>query len=186
MKLRYIPNILTSLRFLLVIPVLISLLTQQYALALGLFLLAGLTDGLDGLLARLYGWTSHFGAVADPLADKLLLTTSFIALAYLGQIPIWLVVLVVVRDIWIMCGVLAYRYFIGELEFIPTGISKINTFLQILLVILVLVHLSFQTLPLIVLTGTMWLVALTSLISLLHYTWIGSWLAIQKRSTGTC
>lgn len=182
MKLRYIPNILTSLRFLLVAPVLMSLLDQHYLLALCLFLLAGLTDGLDGLLARLYGWTSYFGAVADPLADKLLLTTSFIALAWLGHIPSWLVVAVVARDVWIMGGVLAYRYFVGELEFKPIGVSKINTFLQILLVILLLTHLSIYPLPLILLQIVMWLVLVTSLISFLHYTSTWTRLAVQNHN----
>lgn len=172
MKLQYIPNILTGLRFLLVIPILLSLLNQHYTVALYLFILAGLTDGLDGLLARLYNWTSRFGAIADPLADKILLMSSFLALSWLGQIPIWLVGLVITRDIWIMCGVLSYRYVIGSPDFLPTVLSKINTFLQLLLITLLLLHLSMNNIPSLLLTSIMWAVAVCSGGSFLHYTWV--------------
>lgn len=177
---RHIPNILTTLRFLLVIPVIFALLNEHYLLALYLFIIAGITDGLDGLLARLYGWTSQFGAIADPLADKILLMSSFVVLAWLKQIPTWLVVLIVARDIWIVLGATGYRFLIGQPDFIPTGISKINTFLQIFLVMAVLVHLSLFQLPLWLLNSLIVSVALTSSISLLHYTWAWSLLALKN------
>lgn len=179
-KLRYLPNILTGFRFVLVIPILMALLSEHYLLALYLFVLAGITDGLDGLLARVYGWTSRFGAVADPLADKLLLVVSFMAFAWLGKIPVWLVILVVARDVWIVVGAYLYYRLFGRPEFSPSPISKINTFLQILLVALLLLHLGVAVLPEILLTVFIGLVAVTTLISFLHYTWVWSWRAVAE------
>lgn len=183
MKLCYIPNLITCLRFLLVGPVLFALLSGHYLLALGLFILAGLTDALDGLLARLYGWTSRFGAIADPLADKLLLMSSFIALYWLGIIPAWLMAVIVARDIWILGGVLSYRCLIGHLEVVPSGISKINTFLQIVLVPLLLVDLSLIQLPAFLLQGVMIAVLVTSIASFLHYTWVFGCRALHHQKT---
>jgi cardiolipin synthase len=169
--LRHLPNMLTCLRFVLVVPVLGALVQQHYLLALCLFVVAGITDGLDGLLARVYGWTSRFGAVADPLADKLLLVVSFIAFAWLAKIPAWLVVLIVARDVWIVAGALAYYLLFGRPEFTPSGLSKINTFLQILLAALLLLHFGFHILPAVLLLSVMWLVAITTVLSFVHYTW---------------
>ncbi len=181
MKLQYLPNYLTCLRFLLVAPILLALFNQHYEWAFYLFLAAGVTDALDGLLARVYGWTSRFGAMADPLADKILLMSSFITLGWLQQIPLWLVAVVVARDIWIMSGGLAYRFLIGRLDFMPSGVSKINTFLQILLVGVLLIHLSFIAMPAILLTGIIYAVFLTSITSMLHYTWVWSKKAIGSQ-----
>lgn len=182
MKLHYIPNILTCLRFLLVGPVILMLLNHHYLFALGLFILAGITDALDGLLARLYGWTTRFGAIADPLADKLLLMSSFVTLCWLHLIPVWLMIVIVTRDIWLMLGVLSYRYITGRIEVEPSGISKINTFLQILLVPLVLVDLSILPLPSLLLNAFMFTVLLTSVASFLHYTWIWGKRAWQTKT----
>lgn len=180
MQLRYIPNLITCLRFILVGPVLFALLNRHYFLALILFTLAGITDALDGLLARLYGWTSRFGAIADPLADKLLLMSSFVALYILGLIPTWLMLAIVGRDIWILLGVLSYRCWIGHLEVNPSGISKINTFLQILLVPLILINLSIISLPAWLLSACMIAALITSIASFIHYT--GIWILHAIRS----
>lgn len=180
MKLQHLPNYITGLRFLLVIPILAALFDQRCELAFYLFLAAGVTDALDGLLARLYGWTSRFGAIADPLADKILLMSSFITLGWLHQIPLWLVIIVVMRDVWIVSGGLAYRFLIGRMDFRPSGISKINTFLQIILVGGLLIYLSFNVLPMLLLEGIMYAVLVTSVISMLHYTWVWSWKALKN------
>lgn len=182
MKLRHIPNIITGLRLLLIIPFLVILLKGHYSLALYLFVLGGITDLLDGMLARLCGWKSRVGAIADPIADKLLLVSAFVALAWLDLIPWWLMLLVVIRDIWIMSGALAYRYFISHLDFAPTLISKINTNLQFLFVILMLMHLSLWELSYSLLVITMWAVMATSVLSLLHYTWVWGSRGIKMRS----
>ena len=95
MKPSDIPNLITVVRILLVVPVAWALLQQQYVIALVLFFVAGVSDGLDGFLAKQFNWTSRLGAILDPLADKALLVTCYAALAWVGLLPVWLLVLVV-------------------------------------------------------------------------------------------
>ena len=171
-QLRYLPNFITCIRFILIVPILSALLHEAYVLAFYLFVMAGLSDGLDGLLARLFGWTSSLGALLDPLADKLLLMGSFVALAYLKQLPLWLAVLVIGRDIWIMGGAILYRYWVGPLNYKPVWISKLNTFLQLVLVTLLITKLAFCPLPDLFITATINTVFLTTLISFVQYTWL--------------
>ncbi len=135
-----IPNLITLLRILLVAPVAWLLLEHRFAPALGLFFLAGFSDAVDGFLAKQYGWTSRLGALLDPLADKLLLVTCYAALAWIGLLPLWLLVLVVARDVIIVAGAIVYNFRVARLEAQPTLISKLNTFLQILLVLVVIVQ----------------------------------------------
>ena len=138
MKRSDIPNLITVVRILLVVPVAWALLEQQYLLALVLFFVAGVSDGLDGFLAKQFDWTSRLGAILDPLADKALLVTCYAALAWVGLLPVWLLVLVVLRDLVIVAGAVIYNFRIERLEADPTLISKLNTVLQILLVLLVI------------------------------------------------
>ena len=135
-----IPNLITVGRILLVPPIAWVLIQQHFLLALTLFFVAGVSDAADGFLAKYYGWTSRLGALLDPLADKFLLVTSYLALTWIGLLPLWLLVLVVVRDVVIVSGAVAYNFHIERLEAEPTLISKLNTLLQILLVLLVIVH----------------------------------------------
>lgn len=183
MQLRHLPNFITVLRILLVAPVLWALLHEHYALAFYLFVIAGASDAIDGLLARWFNCTSRFGAFVDPLADKLLLMGSFITLGWLGHIPIWVVAVVILRDIWIMGGALAYFYFIGHLEFMPTLVSKVNTFLQLLLITLLLIKLSFISFPDWLLQSIFMLVFITTVISFLQYTWQWTLKAINNKVT---
>lgn len=169
---RYIPNILTLLRFFLIIPFLIFLYQKQYEAAFYAFFLAGLTDGFDGLLARRFGWQSVFGSFIDPLADKFLVASSFVALALLSILPWWLVVLVLLRDMTLLFGALAWLRFIRRrVEFAPTLLSKINTTFQIMLVCACIFELAFfPALPylktiLIVLT------TITTCLSYMDYLW---------------
>jgi len=135
-----IPNLITVGRILLVPPIAWVLIQQHFLLALTLFFVAGVSDAADGFLAKYYGWTSRLGALLDPLADKFLLLTSYLALTWIGLLPLWLLVLVVVRDVVIVSGAVVYNFHIERLEAEPTLISKLNTLLQILLVLLVIVH----------------------------------------------
>lgn len=171
MQLRHLPNIITVLRILLVAPILWILLHKHYEWALFLFVIAGISDAIDGLLARYFSCISRFGAFVDPLADKLLLMGSYLTLGWLGHIPFWLVAMVIGRDIWIMGGALSYLYFIGRLEFMPTLISKWNTFLQLLLIIVLLLQLSFNWFPALLIESIFVLVFITTLISFVQYTW---------------
>jgi len=135
-----IPNLITVGRILLVPPIAWVVIQQHFLLALTLFFVAGVSDAADGFLAKYYGWTSRLGALLDPLADKFLLVTSYLALTWIGLLPLWLLVLVVVRDVVIVSGAVVYNFHIERLEAEPTLISKLNTLLQILLVLLVIVH----------------------------------------------
>ena len=179
MRLQYLPNIITGIRCLLVLPIIVVLLQERYALALFIFVFAGISDAVDGLLARVYGWGSYFGAMLDPLADKFLLTASFITLGWLGHFSFWLVTLVVARDLWIIFGGLLYRYVMGYVEFTPSLISKVNTFLQILLVSLMLINLSFYPLPVLLLKTVVIAVLISSVASMMHYTWVWSQRAVK-------
>ncbi|MGV8075428.1 MAG: CDP-alcohol phosphatidyltransferase family protein [Syntrophobacteraceae bacterium] len=130
-----IPNILTIIRILLT-PLLIWLLLDgDLGLALIVFLVAGMTDGLDGLIARVFNQKSKLGAYLDPLADKLLLVSSFIMLAKLGKVPNWLVVIAVSRDVIILLGMVTLSFHQVPVEIRPSGISKITTLLQLITVL---------------------------------------------------
>ncbi len=135
---RHIPNLITGLRILLVYPVIQYLLDRRFGSSLGLFVLAGLSDALDGFLAKHYHWQSRLGSYLDPLADKLLLVSCFLALAWMELIPAWLTVAVVLRDVVILAGAIAYYFLLKPFEGQPHWTSKVNTFFQLLLIVAVL------------------------------------------------
>ena len=138
----HIPNIISVLRIFLVLPIAIQLYNEAWMSAFILFLIAGISDGIDGFLARAFNWKSKLGAMLDPIADKLLLTVIFITLAYKGVIPVWLAALVVVRDIVIILGAMTYHWLTHELTMTPLFSSKINTALQISYVLVLIYHLA--------------------------------------------
>jgi cardiolipin synthase len=135
---RDIPNLISVARLLLVPPVVLLILERDYGLALLLFFVAGISDGIDGFLAKRNGWQSRLGGYLDPLADKLLMVSSLIVLGLEGLVPLWVTVAVVLRDVVIVGGALAYRSLVGRFEAAPSVISKINTGVQIILVLGVL------------------------------------------------
>jgi len=124
----------------LVWPVAVTLGAREYLIALALFFLAGLSDGVDGYLAKRFNWTSELGKFLDPLADKLLLITVFVEAAWLGLAPWWLTAAVVSRDVFIGLGALVFRLWFGPLRGRPTLSSKINTGLQLLYLMAMLVN----------------------------------------------
>ena len=126
-----IPNLLTILRVLLTPLLVILLLEHRLSEALIVFILAGVTDGLDGLIARLYKQKSRLGAFLDPLADKLLLASTYIILAYLNLIPTWLTVIVLSRDLLIVIGVSVLFMQDLPFEIRPSLASKLTTCTQI-------------------------------------------------------
>ena len=128
--LRQIPNLLTALRILLVPLIVVLLLRREFGLAALLFALAALSDGLDGLLARRFGWQTRLGGLLDPLADKLLVNACFISLWWLDKVPGWLPALVGVRDAVIVCGALAYHWRVGRVDAAPTWLGKASTVAQ--------------------------------------------------------
>jgi cardiolipin synthase (CMP-forming) len=127
---RHIPNLITVVRILLVVPIAMTLAQHRLATSLVLFALAAASDVADGFLARRFGWQSELGGVLDPIADKLLLATVFVALSFLKLVPPWLMVVAVARDAIIVLGAAAYRLLIGPWSARPTHISKFNTFCQ--------------------------------------------------------
>jgi cardiolipin synthase len=164
-----IPNLLSFFRILLTIPVIWALLEQQFVLALVLFFIAGVTDGLDGFLAKHFHWQSRLGGLIDPLADKALLVSAFLCLGGLGLMPSWLVALVIFRDVLIVSGALVYSIQIEQLNAEPSLISKLNTVLQIVLVLVVVVHHGVYIMPDIVVQGMIWSVAATTVLSGIAY-----------------
>ncbi|HTN43285.1 MAG TPA: CDP-alcohol phosphatidyltransferase family protein [Nitrospiria bacterium] len=133
-----LPNLLSILRILF-IPVFINLLIYHYhGWALAVFLAAGLTDSLDGLIARLTNQRTRLGTYLDPMADKLLLTASFLALGILQIIPVWSAVVVVSRDIILILGALILHLTQTQMEISPTFLGKSTTALQLIYVALVL------------------------------------------------
>ena len=106
-----------------------------------LFLAAG-TDAVDGFLARHFNWRSRLGAIADPLADKALLITAYLMLTLTSVLPVWLFVVVLGRDLLIVGGALAYHYLVGRYDMEPSIPGKINTFVQILVALAIIVLLA--------------------------------------------
>lgn len=170
--LKYIPNVLTVFRLVLIIPFLVYLAQSKYLNAFYTFILAGLTDGLDGWLARFFNWQSFFGSFVDPLADKLLVTASFIALALIGSLPWWLVTLVILRDFTISMGVVAWYWFIRrKINFEPTPLSKINTILQLALVTFCLFELAYFHFPKYFINSLIAVTAFTTAATYVDYIW---------------
>ncbi len=179
-----IPNLISILRILLTIPVAWLLLQQQFNAALVLFAIAGVSDGLDGFLAKRYGWESRLGGLIDPLADKALLVLSYLSLAWLGLIPLWLALVVVLRDVVIVLGALVYHFRIERLEAQPSLMSKINTCAQILLVVLVVMGQALFEVPAVLIDGLVWLVLATTVLSGAGYVWDWSQRAARQRQGG--
>jgi len=174
LKLRHLPNIITIARIVAILPLAWLMWHKDYKSALVIAFLAGLSDGLDGYLAKKYGWQGWLGGILDPLADKFLMFCCYTIFALQGIIPLWLFVMVILRDVVIVSGASFYHFKIGKIEkATPTLVSKLNTVMQIMLILVLLlsysqwVNLFSIHQPLIVLVG------LLTLISGLHYVWMG-------------
>lgn len=161
----------TLLSFLLA-PVFVWLLLRQaYTVALWVFLTACISDALDGFLARRFGLATTLGATLDPLADKLLVACGVVTMGWAGVLPLWLAGIVLLRDLIIVSGAIAYRYTTGNIEFRPLLISKLNTTVQFILVLTALLALSGVGLPDWLLTALVWMTVLTTLSSGAQYVW---------------
>lgn len=169
--LKDLPNLISIARILLTLPVAYLLLQERFGEALLLFFVAGVSDALDGWLAKRFGWHSRLGSILDPLADKLLLVTSFVCLAWVEIIPFWLVAMVLGRDLIIILGALAFHLLIGRYEMAPTWISKINTALQIILVLALVLSHGVYPLPGGMLAWLVYGVSVTTVLSGLDYVW---------------
>ena len=167
-----VPNLITTIRIILAPIFIIYLLDDRFLAALSVFVIAGVSDGADGLIARVFNQKSRLGAFLDPLADKILLVAAFVVLAVRGYIPSWLAVIVITRDVLIPLGVLILFLSRGHLNIQPSIISKITTCLQLGTVFLVLVRNHFHLFSEYMLP-MYWLTGILTIVSGLHY--IRSW-----------
>ena len=167
-----IPNFLTLLRILITPLFVIFMIKGQYRLSLLVFFLAGVSDGLDGLFARWFNQKTVLGAHLDPIADKLLLISAFVALAVQQIIPSWLAVVVISRDILIIMGIAILHFFHVSFSIRPSMISKCTTATQLATVFLVL--LSFEvTIVCPILQPFFWFTTILTTASGLHYVYLG-------------
>ena len=175
-----IPNIISVIRLITVIPVVYLLVVHEFGWALVLFAAAGISDGLDGFLAKRYHWQSRLGGLLDPLADKTLLVCCFLVLGAHGLIPLWLVLAVIFRDLVIVSGALLYNYRVAEVEAAPILMSKVNTAMQIVLVVAVILDAGVMDLPAVSIAALIWACLITVVISGTQYVWIWSRKAIRS------
>ena len=182
---RHLPNALSGLRIVLVAPLTWLILREHYASALLIAAIAGLSDALDGYLARHFGWQSWLGGLLDPVADKLMLVACFVALGVVGAHPAWVTWLVVGRDVVIVAGAVAYHAWIGRVVAQPTLLSKFTTCVQIAYVLAQLVHLSsWLPMPQALLTGLIALTAVCTVASGIQYVVVWSGKARHARQAG--
>lgn len=187
--LRQVPNVITVVRVLLVIPTAWCLLTSRYVEALTLMAVAGASDAVDGWLARRLESVTRFGSALDPLADKILVGVLFIVLTMRDVLPLWVVGIAVGRDLVILAGALAYRMLFKHIEFDPTLVSKANTAAQIVVLLLLLLGLcEFPQLSAIARAMTdpygFWIVAVLAVVSGVDYVVTWGRRAVLEHRTG--
>lgn len=127
---RYVPNLITALRFALIPVLVLLLLERRYATAFAVFVVSALSDLADGQIARRWNVRTRLGAIADPLADKLTMLSVTVALASQALVPVWLAAAIVARDVVIVAGAVAFHYVVGRVEMAPSRLSKFNTVLE--------------------------------------------------------
>jgi len=170
---RYIPNAITIVRLLLVLPIAFAIVSELYLVALVLFTVSGVSDGLDGFLARRFDWESTFGRLIDPLADKLLMITTALTLGTMGHFPLMLMLLIIVKDLAIIGGVFSYTSLAGFPNIQPNRLGKVTTACQIVLLVSVLLGLCFPALLSEIFYDVwFWLVACLTLLDGVLYLWV--------------
>jgi cardiolipin synthase len=157
-KLSFIPNAICILRIALIAPLVAALFASEYTIALVLIVVAGMSDGIDGFLARTFDWRSRLGSLLDPAADKLLVVSTFLSLTTLGLVPPGLTIIVILRDVVIVGGALAYQRVGGKLEGEPVLISKLNTVCQLGFIVLTIMQAQWGQ------PGSYWLTLLGGLV----------------------
>lgn len=179
---KQIPNILTTMRLILAVPVCLLILDEHYSAVLWVAFIAGFSDAIDGYLARRLNALSYYGAVVDPLADKVLLLSTYTAFAVVGLLPCWVAVLLVLRDLLIISGTLIYRRRFGRYKMAPSVWGKSSTAAQILFALMLLLQQVYPVLPEFSLQLGLWLVILLAIVSGGHYlyTWAGRIFSSEK------
>lgn len=169
---KLLPNLLTTLRLMLALPVCLLILNENYSAVLWVAFIAGLSDGVDGFIARKFNALSYYGAIVDPLADKALLISTYVAFAVVGLLPWWVAVILLLRDVLIVSGAFLYRRKFGRYKIVPSRYGKISTAVQILFALLVLIQQVYPVLPEFSLQVGLWSVILLAFISGGNYLYI--------------
>jgi cardiolipin synthase len=164
-----LPNLITALRLLLVPAVVTALARGYFGAAALLFVLAGVSDGVDGWLARRFGWTSPTGAMLDAVADKLMIVATIVGLLMLGILPLWLTVVLLLRDVLMVAGISLYHRILGGVEIAPLWIGKLHVFVLFGVLSLTLAHAAGMQVLASVLPWLFVLAAATAVSSFLSY-----------------
>ncbi len=170
--LRQLPNIITTLRLLLAVPICVLILTENYQTVLWVAVIAGLSDGVDGWLARKFDCVSRYGSTIDPLADKVMLVGTYVSFALVGLLPWWVATIVVVRDLIIITGALTYHLLFGSYNMEPTVWGKVSTCVQITLALMLLGHQVYPIFPAISFQIGIGLLLVMAVISGSHYLYV--------------
>jgi len=166
-----LPNIISLFRMVLVAPIVYLLLIERYQFALLLIVVAGMSDALDGFLAKRYNWSSQLGSFLDPLADKILLVCCFFVCVFIGLVPAWLFIMIVLRDVIVALGALLYHLTVEPFHGDPPFSSKLNTAFQIFYLVMLIASQGTIDVPLHWIVYAMYSVAVTTAISGLEYIW---------------
>jgi len=163
-----IPNLITAFRIILAPVFVIYLINDRLNSALVIFLICMVSDGIDGMVARVFNQKSRLGAYLDPLADKTLLVTAFVLLGVRGYLPSWLTVTAIARDVMILLGVLVFHLNRLEVRIRPSAVSKINTCFQFITLSVVLLK-GCVLFPSAIYEALYYITAALTIISGLHY-----------------
>lgn len=178
-----IPNLITAFRIILVPVFVIYLINDRLNAALVVFLVCMISDGIDGMVARVFNQKSRLGAYLDPLADKTLLVTAFVLLGVRGYLPSWFTVTAIARDVMILLGVMVIHLNRLEIKIRPSAVSKINTCFQFITLSVVLLK-GCILLPPVVYHVLYYITAALTITSGLHYMQYGLRLMGEGNSTG--
>ena len=165
----WLPNLFTGLRVVLALPICLLIVSDEYVLALWVALIGGVSDVLDGWAARWLNITNRFGAIADPLADKLMLGAAYLGFALAGLLPWWVTLVVLGRDVFIVAGALAYHRRFGRYEMDPSRWGKLSTFVQLLFAMMLLAQQVQPVIPAQLLDLVLYALILLVFISAGHY-----------------
>ncbi|MDT8375712.1 MAG: CDP-alcohol phosphatidyltransferase family protein [Mariprofundaceae bacterium] len=167
-KILNIPNTLTLARIIITPVIVYAILSDEAVVALILMITAGVTDMLDGAIARYFNQRTTVGAYLDPLADKLMLISMFVTLFIIGEVPLFLFLAVIFRDVIIVIGAMAYEMVTRSLKMEPSLVSKATTFMQIVYVVTMLLHMA-SPLEEVWIGAVVWATFAITCISGLHY-----------------
>ena len=179
---KLLPNFITVFRLILAVPICVMILNKDYSAVLWIAFIAGVSDGVDGWLARKMEAKSSFGAFVDPVADKVMLNSAFISFGVTGLLPWWMVTIVVMKDVVVVAGALVYYWLFSCYELAPSVWGKASTGVQIVFVLMLLTHQVYPVFPTFILQSGLWVVIVMALVSAAHYiyVWGGKALATKK------